>query len=103
MDNDFNPQNSGGNNSGGPGFPPENYLVWAILSTIFCCLPLGVVSIIKSTEVNSKWQRGDYDGAMRSSADAKKFAMWGAIAAGIGVVLYVLFIVILGLGAALSN
>ncbi len=103
MDNDFNPQNSGGNNSGGSGFPPENYLVWAILSTIFCCLPLGVVSIIKSTEVNSKWQRGDYDGAMRSSADAKKFAMWGAIAAGIGVVLYVLFIVILGLGAALSN
>ena len=26
--------------------PPPNYLVWAILSTLFCCLPLGIASIV---------------------------------------------------------
>ena len=29
---------------GGP--PPPNYLVWAILATIFCCLPLGIPAIV---------------------------------------------------------
>jgi hypothetical protein len=23
-----------------------NHLVWAILATLFCCLPLGIVSIV---------------------------------------------------------
>ena len=34
---------------------PENYLVWAILSTVLCCMPLGIVSIIHSTKVNSAY------------------------------------------------
>ena len=42
---------------GGPaaGGPPDNKLVWSILVTLFCCLPFGIVAIIKSAEVNSKW------------------------------------------------
>ncbi len=71
--------------------PPENYLVWAILCTFLCCLPLGIFSIIKSTEVNKKWQQGDYAGAQQSSADAKKYATWGAIA---GVVVNVIVIIL---------
>ena len=74
-----------------PGQAPDNYLVWAILCTIFCCLPLGIVSIVKSSQVNSKWQLGDYDGARAASADAKKFATWGAIAGIVVLVLYILF------------
>ena len=83
------------------GPPPDNYLVWAILTTILCCLPLGIVSIIKSTQVNEKWRAGDYDGATRASADAKKFAMWSAIAAGIVWVLYLILFMVLGLGGAM--
>ena len=30
------------------GPPPDNNLVWAILVTVFCCLPLGIVSIVKN-------------------------------------------------------
>ena len=45
--------------------PPDNKLVWSILVTIFCCLPFGIVAIIKSAEVNSKWAAGDRAGASR--------------------------------------
>jgi hypothetical protein len=80
-----------------PGPPPDNNLVWAILSTIFCCLPLGIVAIIKSTQVSTLWVQGQYDAARKSAEDARKFAMWGAIAGIVIVVLYVIFFVLLGL------
>jgi hypothetical protein len=75
---------------------PENYLVWAILTTILCCLPLGIVSIISATKVSTLYAQGDYEGANKASADAKKWAMWSAISAGILIFLYIIFIVILG-------
>ena len=37
------------------GAPPPNNLVWAILSTLFCCLPLGIVSIVYAAQVNGKY------------------------------------------------
>lgn len=78
------------------GPPPQNYLVWAILTTLFCCLPLGVASIVFSGQVNSKWTAGDFAGAQESSRKAKQFALWGTIGGGIVmavvVVLYVIII-----------
>jgi hypothetical protein len=69
--------------------------VWAILSTVLCCLPLGVASIVFSTQVNSKWALGDVAGAQEASDKAKKFAIWSAIAWGILALLYVIFFVVL--------
>ena len=63
-----------------------NYLVQAILVTIFCCLPLGIVSIIFAAQVNSKAAVGDIAGAMQSSKQAKLFA-WIGFGVGGGVVL----------------
>ncbi len=83
--------------------PPDNYLVWAILSTVLCCLPLGIVSIVKSTQVNTLWAQGQADQAREASVSAKKFAMWAAIAGVIVGVLYVLFLVIVGFSASSSN
>ncbi|HEY3261893.1 MAG TPA: CD225/dispanin family protein [Pseudonocardiaceae bacterium] len=85
-----------------PGPPPDNNLVWAILSTIFCCLPLGIVSIVKSTQVSSLWAQGQYDAARKAADDAKKFALWGAIAGIVVGVLYLLFFVLLGINASTS-
>ena len=73
---------------GAQGTPPSNYLVWAILTTIFCCLPLGIASIVFSTQVNSKWALGDVAGAQDSSEKAKKFAIWSAIAWAVIAVIY---------------
>ena len=85
------------------GAPPPNYLVWAILTTVFCCLPLGIASIVFSTQVNSKWAMGDVQGAYDSSGKAKKFAIWGAIIGAIAIVLYVVFVVVLGANAGFQS
>lgn len=78
---------------GYPPPPPENYLVWGILTTILCCLPLGIVSIVKANQVNTLWAQGLYPEAKESAEQAKKWAMWSAITLGIFFVVYILFIV----------
>jgi hypothetical protein len=75
----------------GYGTQPDNYLVWAILTTLFCCLPLGIVSIVKSTQVSGLWNQGRYAEAHQAANAAKKWAMWGAI---IGAILIVIGIII---------
>ena len=45
-----------------PECPPHN-LVWAIISTILCCLPAGVVAIFYSVKVMTKYNEGDYAAA----------------------------------------
>lgn len=32
-----------------PQFPPNNHLALAIITTILCCLPAGIVSIVYAT------------------------------------------------------
>ena len=95
---------AGGYGSGGynAGPPPQNYLVWAILSTILCCLPLGVASIVFSTQVNSKWAQGDVAGANESARKAKLFAIWSAVVGLIGAVVYIIGMVAWGWSASTS-
>ncbi len=78
------------------GTPPDNNLVWAIICTVLCCLPLGIVAIIKSTKVKELWMAGDHAGAQKAADDAKKYAIWGMVAGGVVILLYVIFVVVLG-------
>lgn len=89
-----------------PPVPPgsiPNYLVQAILVTIFCCLPFGIVSIIFAAQVNSKAMVGDIQGAIASSKQAK---LWAWVAFGIGIVFgggYALFMLLMMFGAIASH
>jgi hypothetical protein len=83
---------------GGGGTPPPNHLAWAIISTIFCCLPLGIVSIVFAAQVNSKWSSGDHAGAQESSRKARSFALWSTVIGAVGAVLWILLV----LGGAVS-
>ena len=74
---------------------PENNLVWAIVSTLVCCWPLGVVAIVKAAQVDGLYYNGKYDEAVKTAEEAKKFAMWSAIVAGIFWFLYICIIVFL--------
>jgi hypothetical protein len=70
--------------SAAPGSIP-NHLAWAIVSTVLAtclCCPLGligIVAIVFSTQVNSKLNQGDLEGAHRASANAKTWC-WVATA-----------------------
>ena len=55
-----------------------SYLVPAILSTIFCCMPFGVVAIIFAAQVSSKLNAGDVVGAQQASAWARRW-FWAAV------------------------
>jgi len=72
------------------GTPPKNYLVESILVTIFCCLPFGVVGIIKASDVNSKLAAGDVAGAKLASTEAKKWTKIGFI---VGLVINLLALI----------
>jgi len=46
--------------------PPTN-LVWAIITTVLCCLPAGIVAIIYALKVTNKYREGDIEGAKQAS------------------------------------
>ena len=70
-----------------PGYPPQppagrapsNYLVWSILVTIFCCIPFGIVAIVKSSQVNGLWAQGRYAEAQASADSARKWIIWSVV------------------------
>jgi hypothetical protein len=80
-----------------PGATPTvpNYLVFAILTTIFCCLPAGIVGIVYAAQVNGKLQAGDYAGAQTASNNAK---MWCLISLGLGLAVTIGYVVLMMLG-----
>ncbi|MDQ1660579.1 MAG: hypothetical protein QOJ68_559 [Blastococcus sp.] len=89
--------------AGPPGYgggPPPNYLVWAILSTVLCCWPLGIVSIVFAAQVNNKYAAGDMAGAQEASRKAKLFAIVSAVS---GVVVVVAAVVILIVAGSMST
>jgi hypothetical protein len=78
-----------------PGATIQNYLVFAILSTVLCCPATGIPAIIYAAQVNGKLQGGDLAGAKTASNNAK---MWCWISFGIGLAGTVLWFLLMMLG-----
>lgn len=76
-----------------PSSMPKTWLAESILATIFCCLPFGIVGIVHAAKVESAYKSGDYDGAERASAEAKKWTMLGFWIGLVGIGLYLIFVV----------
>ena len=76
-------ESSSSYNKAGPAAPViSNHLGKAILATLFCFWPAGIVSIVFAARVNSKIKKGDMQGALRSSRRAK---IWACAAFGLGI------------------
>ncbi|HEV2248472.1 MAG TPA: CD225/dispanin family protein [Terriglobia bacterium] len=82
-----------------PGTTVENYLVFAILTTVLCCLPAGIPAIVYAAQVNGKLQQGDLAGAQAASNNAK---MWCWISFGLGLGWIVVVIVLMMVGVLSS-
>jgi hypothetical protein len=76
-----------------PGGKPPSHLAMAIISTLFCCLPLGIVSIVYASKVDTAWNAGNVAEAVESSDKAKLFWM---IALGIAVAGWVAYFLFFG-------
>lgn len=81
------------------GPQPPNNLVWAILATVLCCLPLGVVSLVFAAQVDSFYSRGEYQKAVDASNKAKT---WAIVSVVCGLIANVLIFGFAILGGALS-
>lgn len=82
--------------------PPPNYLVFAILTTIFCCQILGIVSIVFAAQVNSRWNSGDIAGANDASRNAKLWA-WIAFGSGLLIAVVATLLAVLGVFAGIMS
>jgi hypothetical protein len=68
---------------------PDSYMISAVLVTLFCCIPFGIVSIVYASQVDAKFRAGDYRGAEEAS---KKARQWYHAALGTGIVIIAIYI-----------
>ncbi len=80
---------------------PKTWMVESILVTILCCLPFGIVGIVNAAKVNSLYSAGKYDEALRASNEAGKWTKIGAGIGLVGILLYIILVVIVGVGSSL--
>ncbi|MBP1559149.1 MAG: CD225/dispanin family protein [Oscillospiraceae bacterium] len=76
------------------------YLVWSILVTIFCCLPLGIPAIVFAAKIDNCNAQGDFAGAAENARKSKNFMIWGAV---LSVVFTIIYFVFFGLMLAETN
>lgn len=75
-----------------------NHLVGAILATLFCCLPFGIVAIVYASGVNGKIAAGDIAGAQAASQKASTWINVSVICGIIGIILNVILHVVAASG-----
>ena len=86
---------------GAPPFPkPSTNLVGAILATFFCCLPTGIAAIVYAAQVDSRWNGGDWHGALESSRKAR---LWSNISLGLGLLVTVAYVALTAVGGGGST
>lgn len=82
-----------------PNGKPENNMIWAVLSTVLCCIPIGIYAIICANKVDELYNAGNVEEANKQAAEAKKWAIIGAAAGAVGAFLYTIIMII----ASLNN
>lgn len=65
---------------------PKNHIAFAVLTTLFCCLPFGIISLIYAIQVNISANSGNFEMAEFSS---EKALFWGKVALWCGAALYI--------------
>lgn len=73
---------------------PPTFLIWSILSTVFCCFIPGIVAIIFSSQVSTKYYSGDTEGAQRASKIAEIWIIISFVLGVLSATLYLPFMLI---------
>ena len=93
--------------AGAPVQSVPSHLALGIISTLCCCLPLGIVSIVYAAQVSSLVASGNIAAAQESSRKAKFWGILavvlGAISTVIAVILQAALTMIAAAGASAAN
>ena len=80
---------------------PNNNLAWSLVTLLACCMPLGIVSLVYSMKVDTLYFQGQYKEAQEKADLAKKWAIGGIISSLVGIFLYFILLILLGLAGSL--
>lgn len=72
-------------------FKPNTNMTLAILTTVLCCVPLGVYAIVLANKVDTLYYAGEYKLAEMAAQDSKKWSIIGILSTSI---LYIVCFVI---------
>lgn len=86
-----------------PGPVIPNYLWQSIVVTIFCCWPFGIPAIVFAAKVDGLRSRGDIQGAMEASKNAKTWCLVSLILGLLVFAVVVALQVFAAVGAASSS
>ena len=74
---------------------PKTWLASSILTTIFCCLPFGIVGIVYAAQGSANYEAGRYEEAERASRIARNWTIASFLFGGglylICLLLYLIF------------
>ncbi|MDE5796276.1 MAG: CD225/dispanin family protein, partial [Muribaculaceae bacterium] len=68
---------------------PSTYLLWSVLALVLCCMIPGIVAVIFSAQVSSRYYRGDIEGSRRASRMAE---IWIIVSFVLGVLSATLYL-----------
>lgn len=81
----------GENHYGQPEAPVSGtpYMIFAIITTLFCCLPLGIAGIVFACRINPLQKAGDYAGAREEAKKAKLAVIIGMVVGAVVSAVYI--------------
>lgn len=76
---------------------PSTWLIWSILVTVFCCFIPGIIAVIFSSQVSSRYYSGDIEGARRASRTAEIWIIVSFVLGVLSATLYLPFMLVGGI------
>lgn len=83
--------NAGAQPAAAPLKEPTNYMVYAVLATVLCCVPTGIASIIYTNKATAAWTAGKYAEAEAATKSARLWLIVSVCAGGVGILIGFIF------------
>lgn len=73
---------------------PNSYLGLGIATTLLCCLPFGIISIIYATKVEKEYYAQRYENSLKNSRLAKRWGIASMVTALVAFLIYLIVFIV---------